>query len=189
VSDAHGWICTASGRRVEILAPRVEDIDIDDIAHALSQQCRYSGHVEQYYSVAEHSLHVMDAVAYLGGSQVEQQWALLHDAAEAYLVDLPQPIKRLPEFAHYQVVERHLELVIAERFGLPSEIPEIVRKVDRWMVSIEAPRLFTKTHPDWKFDPGPLMPWAVPQNFGWSSNQARRYFRGDFHRHFPGGKA
>ena len=107
------WIITATGKQFWPLDPRPEDIDIRDIAHALSLVNRYGGHTPTPYSVAEHSLYVAEYVAARHGRPLR---ALLHDASEAYLGDMVRPVKhQLPEF---QAAEDRLQAVIEERFGL-----------------------------------------------------------------------
>jgi len=95
------------------LDPRAEEVFIEDIAHALSMQCRYAGHTDNFYSVGEHSVHVSYIVpprmALLG---------LLHDSTEAYLVDVPRPVKR--HLTNYKKIEQLNWTVIAERFDLPE---------------------------------------------------------------------
>ena len=108
-----GWIVTFTGRKVCPLAMRVEDICLEDIAHALSMKCRYTGHVRHFYSVAQHS--TMMSILDLPGPK---DWRLLHDAAEAYLPDIASPIKRF--FPIMVDAEHHIERCIAERFGLPD---------------------------------------------------------------------
>src|ERR1039457_118422 len=87
-----GFIGTFSGLRFWPLDPNPEKILIDDIAHALAHQCRFGGHASRFYSVAEHSVHVSRLCP-----PEDALWGLLHDASEAYLVDLPRPLKQLPE--------------------------------------------------------------------------------------------
>jgi hypothetical protein len=128
-----GFIGTFSGLRFWPLAPNPEKILIADIAHALAHQCRFGGHASKFYSVAEHSVHV----SRLCPAQ-DALWDLLHDASEAYLVDLPRPLKRLPEFAPYREAERRLQRAVAERFGLAPEQPASVMAADDTMLWIEA---------------------------------------------------
>ncbi len=143
------WINCASGTKFFPLDPVVEDIHLSDIVHALSNLCRYSGH-GRFYSVAEHSVWVCRATQALGGSMSDQLWALLHDATEAYLVDIPSPIKRAPGFGdEYRLAEGRLSVAVAKRFGLHGTEPDLVKTVDQSMIAIEAPRIFKHMHPDW----------------------------------------
>lgn len=132
-----GWIQTYTGRAFYPMDARPEDIDPADIAHALSMLCRYGGHVRRFYSVAEHCVLMSHAV-----SPENALWALLHDATEAYLVDLPRPIKRtLPD---YGVAEQRLMYVIAQRFGIVPEEPFEVKQADNCILVDECERLMAK---------------------------------------------
>lgn len=107
------WIQTYTGARFYPLEPDAGLIRIEDIAHSLSMQCRYTGHTSRFYSVAEHSL--------ILAKEFHTGWhyrlvALLHDAAEAYLSDIPRPLKRLPEFAFYREAEDRLQEMIFDKF-------------------------------------------------------------------------
>lgn len=118
-----GCIRTASGRYVNILAPTLEMIAIEDIAHALCVAPRWGGHTRIPYSVAQHSLHVAQACPpfyALAG--------LLHDAAEAYLCDVPTPVKKL--LKGYEDIEANFLQVIFERFGVGYPIPDSVKVAD-----------------------------------------------------------
>lgn len=137
------WINTYSGRQFWPLAPRVEDVDIVDIAHALSMQCRFTGHVREFYSVADHCVRVAERVP-----PSDKLWALLHDAPEAYLIDLARPVKHAPQMAGYRDAETRLMLVIAERFGLIGPMPASVIDADNRMLITEAHALMTM-HPQW----------------------------------------
>lgn len=111
-------IVTISGRRVDVLNPDPDQIDIADIAHGLSMICRYTGHVKRFYSVAEHSLLVSKAVRNFGGDLHIQLSALLHDATEAYVTDLARPIKHLEELREYREIENCVARAIKVRFNL-----------------------------------------------------------------------
>jgi len=127
----HGdWITVHSGRRFYPLDPRAEDIDIHDIAHALSMVCRFTGHVSRFYSVAEHSIHVAYHIEAETGDRALALCGLLHDASEAYLCDVARPVKRMPEMAAYREAESRVEAVIAAKFGLPYPLPAIVKHHD-----------------------------------------------------------
>jgi hypothetical protein len=120
---AGDWMQTFTGRAFYPLDPRVEDIDPVDIAHALSLLCRYGGHVRSYFSVAEHCVLMSRAV-----SAENALWALLHDATEAYMVDLIRPLKRM--MPAYVEAEDRLMGVICQRFGLDPVFPAEVKQAD-----------------------------------------------------------
>ena len=117
------WMQTYSGLRYFPMDPRPEDIDPRDIAHALSLLCRYGGHIDRFYSVAEHCVNVSHTV-----SKDHALAALLHDATEAYVVDVPRPVKRY--LADYRMVEAKVWLAIAARFGVDPELPAEVKEHD-----------------------------------------------------------
>lgn len=123
-------ILTASGREFDFLDPQPEAIQIGDIAHALSQICRFTGHTRRHYSVAQHSV--------LCSYRVPQEHALaalLHDAAEAYIGDVAAPLKRiLPD---YQAIEARIEAAVLARFGVAAALPECVKKADLEMLGAE----------------------------------------------------
>lgn len=109
-------ITTTFGRQVNLQTFSEEDVDIFTIAHALSNLCRFGGHCREFYSVAQHSVYVAECLRC--ESHHIQQYALLHDAAEAYLVDLPRPLKRaLPQYKEW---EERIQTVIYSHFGLPA---------------------------------------------------------------------
>lgn len=128
--------------RIDPLNPTVEDINIEDIAHALARQCRYNGHCEGHLSVARHSIWV-SYVLELGGRNLRTQLAgLLHDSAEAYLGDLVRPLKHTEFGAMYLEAEKRLETVIAERFGLEYPFQQSVYDADNYvLLKLELPDL------------------------------------------------
>jgi 5'-deoxynucleotidase YfbR-like HD superfamily hydrolase len=139
--------------RVDPLNPVPDEINIEDIAHALSRQCRYNGHCVGFISVARHSIWVRERLARQGHDQRLQLTGLLHDAAEAYLGDLVRPIKHTPFGATYLEVEEVLEKVIMERFGLPFPIPQEVRDADNYVLTeLELPDLRYTYHGDYVKD-------------------------------------
>src|ERR1039458_9214593 len=137
VKPDHGSIRTYSGLTFWPFNPHPTLIGIGDIAHALAHQCRFGGHARTFYSVAQHSVRVSQACA-----SMDSLWGLLHDASEAYLVDVPAPLKKLPEFAAYRRAEKRLQTVIMERFGLPTEQPTSVTAADFRLLTIEVRELF-----------------------------------------------
>jgi hypothetical protein len=132
------YIQTVSGRRVNPFDPSPEDIDVGDIAVALSNQCRFGGHTQRYYSVAQHACIVSDQVLVSGGDAHTAMWALLHDASEAYLIDLPHPIKHRSELGRlYREAEEQLETVLRRRFGLIGPAPSSIKEIDRSVLATE----------------------------------------------------
>jgi len=123
---------TYTGRRVHPLSPAEEEIAIEDIARSLSQICRFLGHTEAFYSVAQHSVLVSQLVP-----ARDAMWGLLHDASEAYLCDLPAPIKREPQMYMYREAEDRLMRAVCQRFGLSEEMPVSVRLADRAILATE----------------------------------------------------
>ena len=111
------WIITASGRRIDLAAPHFTDVDGYDIAWALAQTNRFSGHALRPYSVAEHSLLVADLAEAAGLDVHGQLAALLHDAHEAYCGDVSTPAKAAigPAWGHF---ERELEVAVKNAFGI-----------------------------------------------------------------------
>jgi hypothetical protein len=121
--------------RVDPLNPVVDEINIEDIAHALSRQCRYNGHCVGFISVARHSIWVSERLAEQDHDELVQLTGLLHDAAEAYLGDLVRPIKHSDFGKAYLTVEAVLEGVIAEKFGLPFPFPDAVYAADNYVLN------------------------------------------------------
>lgn len=126
---------TFTGRKFWPLDPRPGEIDILDIAHALAMQCRYGGHSRNFYSVAEHCVHVSRWLSEMGESKKTALVGLLHDATEAYLVDLPRPVKA--SFPDYKSAEDRLWRVIARRYGLPEAMPAKVHEADNRILADE----------------------------------------------------
>jgi 5'-nucleotidase len=132
------YIQTVSGRRFNPLEPDPAEIDIGDIARALSNLCRFGGNCRHFYSVANHSCLVADLVAERGGDVEAQLWSLLHDASEAYLVDLPHPLKHRSELGRlYAEVEDGLQAAICEHFGLSFDPPTLLKPADRALLATE----------------------------------------------------
>jgi 5'-nucleotidase len=133
------WMQTAGGRKFYPSAPLSDAINIEDIAHALSMICRFGGHCSEFYSVAQHSVLVTDFVtAHLHPSSLSDiRWALLHDAAEAYIGDMVWPLKQDTRMAGYRTIENKVERAIAAKFGLEGEMPSIVKHADLVLLATE----------------------------------------------------
>jgi len=108
-------IKTHSGRMVDVAKPDPELIDINDIAHALSFLCRGGGHCNVFFSVARHCVYCAQEARARRFSDAVTLACLLHDASEAYMVDLPTPIKD-GLFPEYRTYENRLLDCIYEKF-------------------------------------------------------------------------
>ena len=124
------FIKTFTGQHIDYRNVRAEQIDIEDIATALSNICRFCGHVPEFYSVAQHSvlcsLIVPDEFAFE---------ALMHDATEAYVQDIPAPLKRL--LPDYRQIEDLVDAVIRQKFELPETMSTPVKYADLIMLATE----------------------------------------------------
>ena len=140
------WITTYTGKKFHYLDPQPEEICIEDIAHALSLACRFSGHCRVHYSVAEHSIRLADIVS----GQLKLQ-ALLHDSAEAYITDIPRPVKNT---FGLRPVEEKILTTILNKFGV-SGISPVVRKADNILIATEARDLMPDVD-GWATLPEPL---------------------------------
>jgi hypothetical protein len=161
------WMTTFTGRQFWPLDPAAEDVVIEDIAHALSLLCGFAGHCTRFYSVAQHSVLVSHLCA-PGDALV----GLLHDAAEAYIIDLPRPIKRAPSFLVYRLVEGRVHRAIAERFGIPDVIPSGVKWADEVVLATEARDLMNMAHGRWAIDVEPIAGQIKP----WTPDEAEHAF-------------
>lgn len=120
---------TYTGKGIDLSAePRRAKIDPLDIAHALSQQCRFAGHTLSFYSVAEHSVRV--SRLFYGEGKRDKELALialLHDAVEAYLQDIIRPLR--VQLTEYADLERKWALRIGSRFGLGDQLADLPQEV------------------------------------------------------------
>jgi len=156
------------------LDPRQHEVHLEDIAHALSNICRFGGHCREFLSVAQHSIIVSQVC-----DPADALVGLLHDAPEAYLGDLIRPLKYGGFGERYRKVEHSLLLAILGRFGLPvrARLPASVERADAVVLWTEKRDLLTE----------PPAPWGEPQGHGpicclpgkvepWSPEEARRQF-------------
>ena len=140
-----GWIRTWLGHKIDPFRPDPDAIDIKDIAHSLSLQCRWTGHVDFFFSVAQHSLLVAEILP----EELKLE-GLLHDAAEVYMSDIPKPIK--PNMGNYEEAEDRLLEVIFKKFNLEWPIPDKIWKADKISLSTEKSQLFSYDGPEWGHD-------------------------------------
>lgn len=145
----HGdWIHTFSGGRFWPMDPHAEDVEIVDIAHSLAMQCRFAGHCIRFYSVAEHCVLLSRVVPPL-----HALWALLHDASEAYLVDVPRPVK--PYLTGYREAEALVMMAVCRRFGLDYAMPQAVHEAD-WRILGDERANLSPCVAEWSDPPRPL---------------------------------
>ena len=136
------WIQTYTGKKFDFINPNVDSVCIEDIAHALSNICRYTGHTKEFYSVAQHSVLAADNVP-----DEDNLTALLHDATEAYLTDISKPLKTL--LPQYRELEDKVYKVIAKKFGLPDKLPASVKKADLRLLATEKRDLLIGEPGEW----------------------------------------
>lgn len=123
------FIVTISKKRFSPLQAEGGDIEITDIAHALSLLCRANGYIRHFYSVAQHSLNCAAEARARGLSEEIQLACLLHDASEAYISDVTRPVKRsLPK---YMEIEEALQKLIFEKYNLAHLGIEALSAVSR----------------------------------------------------------
>lgn len=155
----NAWIRTVSGRRFYVLEPRAEDVCIEDIAHALSLQCRFVGHARSFYSVAQHCVLVSRYC-----NPQDALWGLCHDSSEAFIGDMSAPLKHQPEMSKFRTVEKHIMAVIAKKFGLDPKEPTGVKDADRRMLLTEARDLgldVTGWYTEHQPFPETVVPWCA----------------------------
>ena len=112
------YITTVSGIHFYPLDPNPDDIDINDIAHALSLICRANGHFKYFYSVAQHCIACANEAIARGYSLEVILGSLLHDASECYMSDIPRPFKKeLPEYREHE--EHLLDMIYGKFLGSP----------------------------------------------------------------------
>lgn len=146
-------IMLASGLKFDFMDPERCEFGIVDIAHALAQICRFTGHTRRFYSVAQHSVLVSFAVP-----PEDALAGLLHDAAEAFLGDVAKPLKNL--LPDYQELERRIEAVVFARFGLPPVLPPSVKRADLVMLATEKRDLMHNDGQTWQ-SLGDVQPLAM----------------------------
>lgn len=143
---ASSVIQTKTGLGIDPFRPQPEQICLEDIAWSLSHQCRFTGHCNAFYSVAQHSLRMAREMEARGWGTTAL-YAALHDASEAYLHDVPSPVKRHPQMAFYRAAEIHLANCIYLKFGLAAPVPTAyerkLKHADLRMLATECRDLIT----------------------------------------------
>lgn len=145
-----GIVELLSGNWIDVLNPRPEDIYLSDIAGGLSKICRFHGQTNGFYSVAEHSVLCAVLAEQRALDPVLVRAAFLHDAHEAYIGDIPTPIKAL--IPGIEEVSRHLDQAVAKQFAIDPDLfysPDI-KEIDHLALSVEAYEFMSLTTPGFK---------------------------------------
>lgn len=163
---------TYTGGKFYPTDPAIDEIRFDDISSALSKLCRYGGHCIRFYSVAEHCVHMAEKAL-----DRFKLTALMHDASEAYLCDVPRPLKRHLE--NYAEIEEQLMSVIAHRFGLFFPFPAEIKQLDTAICADECEQNMARPPEVWGLTEPPL---GVTLRF-WGPAEAKYQFATAFYRY------
>jgi uncharacterized protein len=171
-------ILLRSGNYFDFERPEHSHWTVDDIAHALSHTCRYGGHTSRFYSVAEHSVRMSGLFA---TNPQLAYIALLHDAAEAFVGDVPKPLKAL--LSDYQAIEARVEAAVLGRLGVSLPLPPQIKYADRVMLATEQRDLMPAHDDTWALCAG-IEPLAIRIE-PWSAPHARSAFLSAYHHLRP----
>jgi hypothetical protein len=171
------WIETYTGKHFYPFDPRIEEVDIIDIAHALSNICRYNGHCRYHYSVAQHSIYIARELMKMGAAIETVLAGLLHDAAEAYFGDIPRPIKRSLHSEEIYILEMNIRDTIFDKY-LPgfNNFPAQVRKLDNDILFVEGDQLMNNTDGWWIKDTVDMKSFPGLVISYWSAFEAEQQF-------------
>jgi hypothetical protein len=179
-----GEILTYTGRYVRPLRLSPGDVDITDIAHALSMQCRYSGHTSQFYSVAQHSVLCVDWLRKRDYPLEVQRQGLLHDAAEAYLQDMARPLKEDEGFGQaYRDAESWVEQAIFAAYDVDWPYDPAVKTADLSLLALERRELMP-SNGHWEVLENVTIPPDIEIR-AWPPELAKTFFLREFERLFP----
>jgi len=172
--DGLPTMTTFTGRRFNFLTPDPESIDLYDIAHGLSQVCRFAAQSQVLYTVAQHSVLVSEMIKkspHVERDRLFQKIALFHDAAEAYIGDMSSPLKKLMPL--YKEIENRIQAAIWKRFHLPSyAMPKEVKEADIQILANEGMSFMSADWRDAAVDPDPQL--GVFE--AWEPKRAEREF-------------
>ena len=164
------WIETFTGLEFHFMNPQPDEIDMKDIATSLSKQCRFGGHCTIFYSV-EHSVYIADWLYEQTNDSILAFQGLLHDASEAYLIDIPRPIK--PFLTNYYDIEGRVMEAIFNRFNLPIKLDNRIKDADSRILVDERRDVMSNSGNVWQTDS--LLPLGVTI-VGLSPSEAEELF-------------
>lgn len=174
-----GSLQTFTGLVFWPMDPRLEEIDYRDIAHGLASEGRFQGQTRNFYSVGEHSVRVSRLLKKQGYNAIIQFLGLHHDDSEAYLGDLPSPLKKLDEFAFFREAENYLQDLCFQKFGIlqfhTEENKKVIKAADIIMLLTEKRELMKKS--EWERNTKDLQP--LPPSYkisGWSPKVAEKKY-------------
>lgn len=137
------WIMTYTGKHFHLADPKPEEVDREDIAHGISNICRFTGHTKYFYSVGTHSILCAEQARKDGMTAKVQLYCLLHDASESYLADINRPLKELLGNI-YTDLEDVVMSAVWKHFNLPEPTDEewtTVKHYDNLMLAHEIGQL------------------------------------------------
>lgn len=165
-ADRGDWIQTVSGAPFWPASPAAVDIRLDEIAHALSRKCRFNGHTRDWYSVAQHAVMVSEIIECFvtpNLAPLAAFWALHHDDSEAYLPDVPRPLKASLEFegVPFKEIENRILARVAEVLLIPwpwpAEISSAIKQADAVALATEKRDLMNSAQITWQPLPAPWL--------------------------------
>lgn len=165
------WIQSVSGKRLDILSLKPENICLDDIAHSLSNICRFNGHTKYNYSVAQHSVLFYRYMKRQGYSLRIRKQALMHDAPEYIIGDITSPLKQIIK-PIIKPIEANIWKAIAAKYDINPELNQVVKRGDLSILFNERQSLFTKLI-EWGWSVSPLSGVRI---IPWSHSRAKKAF-------------
>jgi len=172
------WMETASGRKLWPLDIRPGDVHPEDVAHGLAMTCRYGGHTGRFYSVAEHCCRLADYVLLTSDYQFALD-LLTHDAAEAFLGDIPRPLKRAMP-AGWKEIEEAADRACAAALGARYPFLQAVKDLDSRILVDERAALMSLSGNAW--DEIERLPKLGVPIEAWPPEQAKEEWMGRYER-------
>lgn len=154
-------ILTFSGKEIDLNNFQPSDFCIEDVAHSLSRTCRYNGHCSKFYSVATHSSNTYRIAKLIGANEPTCLYALMHDAPEAYIGDMPGPLKKTMK--EFSTLDKHIDKQIIKAIGKELYFEnwhefidfDLVNKIDKSLLLPEMAEFFPKKVIE--FNLGPIL--------------------------------